>query len=565
MLSNLIVSALLLPQGNDLSMGDILTTVAAILAAVLFFGFLLILIKRYKRCPSNRILVIYGRTAAGRSSKPLHGGGAFVWPLIQNYDYLSLDPIQIEIPLEGALSMENIRVNVPSVFTVAIGTEETIMNNAAIRLLGLRTADVMKQAEDIIFGQLRQVIASMRITEINRDRDVFLSSVQTSLEPELAKIGLVLINVNIKDITDESGYIEAIGRKAASEAIQSAEIDVADQEKRGAIGVAEAEKIRAVQVAEAEKLRDIGTKEAERERAVRLAGLDKEKVVGEQEAAFNKEAEVKNAEREMRIRVAAANAKAVSGENVSKAEIARADADLKVEQANAYQAGETRRREAEAAVLEAQFIAEARAAAAEATKVEAEKRAELEAVAKAQKARTIVDAEAEAERRRIHAEGEASAIFAKLDAEARGNFEILAKKGQGLREIVESCGGSKEAFQLLMLEHLDHLAETAASAISNIKFDKVIVWDGGNSAQDGGPGGAAGFLRSMAGALPPSLQIMKDIGGVEMPEFFGKLMQEASKASKETSVVEESEGSNLPKAKTVPPKPDGAKGADPRA
>lgn len=519
---------------QDFKEGDLLMTAAAALAAILFFGFILILIKRYKRCPSNRVLVIYGKTRAGQSSKTLHGGGAFVWPLIQNYDYLSLDPMQIEIPLEGALSLENIRVSVPSVFTVAIGTDEAIMNNAAVRLLGLRSPEIMKQAEDIIFGQLRQVIASMRITEINRDRDRFLSSVQQSLEPELSKIGLVLINVNIKDITDESGYIEAIGRKAASEAIQQASIDVADQEKLGAIGVADADRVRMIEVAEAEKLRDIGTKDAERERAVRLAELDKEKIVGEQGAAFAKESEVRDAERLMRIRVADANAKAVAGENVSKAEIAQADASLKVEQANAFQIGETRRREAEAAVQEAQFIAEAKAAMAEATKVEAETRAEFEAVAKAQKARIIVDAEAEAERRRIHAEGEASAIFAKLDAEARGQYEILAKKGQGLHEIVKSCGGSREAFQLLMLEHLDHLAETAASAISNIKFDKVIVWDGGNTGKDGEPGGAAGFLRGMAGALPPTLQMMKDIGGVEMPEFFGKLTEEAAKASETT-------------------------------
>src|SRR5205814_3043935 len=185
---------------------------------------------------------------------------AFVYPMIQNYACLSLEPVQIEIPLQGALSIENIRVNVPSVFTVAIGTDEETMSNAAIRLLGSNTAQIVKQAEDMIFGQLRQVIASMRIEEINKDRDVFLSKVQQSLEPELRKIGLVLINVNIKDITDESGYIEAIGRKAASEAIQQAEIDVAQQVKRGAIGVAEADRDKAIEVANHEKTRDTGTK-----------------------------------------------------------------------------------------------------------------------------------------------------------------------------------------------------------------------------------------------------------------------------------------------------------------
>ncbi len=515
---------------TDTRIADLIPLLLVLAAVVIFASFIMVLATRYKRCPSNRILVIYGKTGAGRSAKCVHGGGTFVIPLIQAYDYLDLDPMQIEIPLQGALSIENIRVAVPSVFTVAIGTDEAAMNNAAIRLLGLETPEIIKQAEDIIFGQLRQVIASLAIEDINRDRDLFLEKIQSSLEPELKKIGLVLINVNIKDITDESGYIEAIGRKAAAVAIKQAEIDVADQDRKGAIGVAEANREKLVQVASAEKVRDIGIKEAERERAVRLADLDKEKTVGEQAAHYEQESLVRDREREMRIKVADANAKAVTGENLSKAEIAKANADLKVREAEAYQVGETRRREAEAAVLEAQYRAQARAAEAEGLKVEAERRASLEAAARAEKAKTIVDAEAEAAQMRIQAEGEAAAIYAKLEAEARGQYEILAKKGEGLKQIVASCGGAQEAFQMLMLEHLDHLAETAAKAIANIKFDKVIVWDGGANG-GAGPNGVAGFVRNMAGALPPLMQIMKDIGGVEMPEYFGRLAEQPDPGS----------------------------------
>jgi flotillin len=492
---------------------------------VILSGFALMIATRYKRCPSNRILVIYGKTSAGQSSRPLHGGGTFVWPLIQAFDFLELDPLQIEIPLEGALSSENIRVSVPSVFTVAIGTDEETMNNAAVRLLGLTTAQIIKQAEDIIFGQLRHVIASMAIQEINRDRDVFLEKVQSALEPELKKIGLVLINVNIRDIKDESGYIEAIGRKAASTAINQAEVDVAEQTKRGAIGVAEAERERAVSVAMAEKVRDIGTKEAERERAVKLADLEKEKSVGEQTALFEQEALVRDREREMRVRVADANAKAVTGENTAKAAIAATNAELRVREAEAFEVGEKRYREAQAAVLEAQYRAEARAAMAQAEKIEAETRARLEATSKAEKAKTIVDAEAQASQRKIEAEGEAAAIYARLEAEARGQFEILAKKADGLKRIVDSCGGAQQAFQMLMLEHLDHLSETAAKAISNVKFDKIVVWDGGQGGPNGG-NAAANFIRGLGSSIPPVMQIMKDVGGVEMPEYFGKLMAE---------------------------------------
>jgi flotillin len=526
--------------------------VLIIISVMVFFSVMWLLATRYKRCPSNRILVIYGKyTGSPTGTRCLHGGARFVLPLVQDYQYLNLEPIQIEIPLKAALSMENIRVNVPSVFTVAIGTEPQVMQNAAIRLLGLDTDDIKQQAGDIIFGQLRQVIASMRIEDINRDRDKFLQSIQSSLEPELEKIGLVLINVNMTDITDESGYIEAIGRKAASTAVQQAKIDVAEQEKHGQIGVAEAEREKSIQVASLTKMREIGTreaireqavrvaqlekeqtvgekaaalereaqiKEAQRTQAIRVAELDKEQKIGEQSAAFEREAQIKDAERKMRIATADANAKAIAGEATAQAEVATVQAQLQVKQAEAFQLGETRKREAEAAVNEAQHRAQARAALAQAERIEAEKRAEVEAPAKALKAKIIVDAEAEAEKRIIEADAQAKAIYAKLEAEARGQFEILAKKGEGLKHIVHACGGAQQAFQLLMLEHMDKLAETAAKAISNIKFDKVIVWENGQN----GTSNTSNFLQNMARSLPPMMQVFKDIGGVELPEFVAR-------------------------------------------
>ncbi|MEM9187207.1 MAG: SPFH domain-containing protein [Planctomycetota bacterium] len=517
----------------------------ALFMIILIGGALFGFIKSFiKRCSSNQVLVKYGMlVGGGKTSKTIHGGATYVLPFVQDYRYMSLDPIQIEIPLRGALSIENIRVNVPSVFTVAIGTETDTMENAAIRLLELSTQEIRQQAEEIIFGQLRQVVASMRIEDINRDREAFLQHIQSSVEVELKKIGLVLINVNITDITDESGYIDAIGQKAASEAIQQARGDVADEQKKGEIRVANAEREKAVEVANATKLREIGTREAEREQAVRLAELQKEQTVGEKAAErdravevanmlkdqtvgertaeFQREVQVKEADRDKRVSVAEANATAVDGENVAEAKVAKSQATLLVEKAEAYELGESRKKEAEAAVIEVQNRAMAKAALAEAERVEAEKRAELEAPAKAEKARIVVEAQAEAEKRRLEAEGEAAAIFAKLEAEARGQYEILAKKGDGLKQIVAACGGAREAFQLMMLEHLDNLAESSAQAISNIKFDKVVVWENGSGKN--GRTNTADFLSGMAGTLPPMMNVLKDIGGVEMPEALARL------------------------------------------
>ncbi|MBQ9811885.1 MAG: flotillin family protein [Thermoguttaceae bacterium] len=520
---------------------------AAIIAALLFFGTLLLFSARYKRCPSNKIMVIFGRSASKSSALCIHGGAKFIVPLFQDYAFLSLEPMQIEIPLRGALSMENIRVNVPSVFSIAIGTTPELMQNAAIRLLGMPKQAIAKQAEDVIFGQLRQVIASMKIDEINRDREAFLSNIQASLEPELKKLGLILINVNVTDITDESGYIEAIGRKAASEAIQKARGDVADNERMGETRVADAEKEKAIQVANAKKDQAIGTREADREQivktaeieqeqAVRLADLERIKLVGQQSASFEKDAQIKDAERDMRVKLANANAEAVKGENLAQAVVVNSTAELAVKKAEAFQMSETKKRQAEASVAEAEHKAQAVAATARAERVEAERRAELEAPAKAEKARIIVEAEAAAEQKRIEAEGEAAAIYAKLEAEARGQFEILKKKGEGLAAIVQACGGAKEAFQMLMLDHFDELVAASAQAISSIKFDKVIVWDGANGGANAETA-TSNWLRNMAKTLPPMLEVMKEIGGVEFPDVFAKLAS-AEEAAKNAPVVD---------------------------
>jgi flotillin len=508
---------------------------ATLVAALAALGLVRFMVSRYRRCPANKLLVISGRTGSTNAAKTISGGGAFVWPVIQEHAYMDLTPMQINIPLRDALSYENIRVAVPSVFTVAIGTDADVQQNAAIRLLGLTHDEIVKTAQDIIFGQLRQVIASMRIEEINRDRDAFLQKVTHSLEPELKKIGLVLINVNITDLKDDSGYIEAIGRKAASQAVNQAKGDVAEQDKLGQVRVAEAEREQAVAVANASKVREIGPREASGEQAVRLAELTKEQAVGEQTAGFQRDAMVAAAEQQKRIAVAEANAVAIAGEASAQARVAQTQAELAVKQAETFQISETKRREAEAAVQEAQHRAQARAAAAEAERIEAEKRAALEGPARADKARRIVEAEAEAEQVRIRAEAEANrikvaagaeaqAIYARLDAQARGEFEIMSKRAEAISRMVQAAGGDPDAaFRLMMVEQIPGMVDSAARAISNIKFDKVIVWDGGS-----GDGGTAGFVQNMARALPPMMSVIEEVGGVKLPGFLGQRLHEAA-------------------------------------
>jgi flotillin len=530
-------SALAIAQSSEAASGPLAVfgaipaaVILGLAVAVVLGGLALMLVNRYVRCPANKILVISGRVGGEGAARCISGGGTLVWPVIQEYAFLDLDPLRIDVKLPDALSLENIRISVPSVFTVAIGIEETVRQNAAIRLLNLTHPQVEATARDIIIGQLRAVIATMSIDQINRDREAFLQRVQHQLEPELLKVGLTLLNVNIQDLRDESGYLEALGKQAAAQAIQKARGDVAEQEKQGAIRVANAERDQSVSVASSQKDRDIGLEEAKRERAVRVAAIQKEQAVGEQQAAFERDMAVKEAERAKRVAVAAADAAAIAGEAESQGKVVRTQATLAITRAEASQQSEIAQRTAKAEVERVENEAQARAAIARAERVEAERRAELEAPAKAEKARMIVAAEADAERVKIAARAEAEATFARLDAEARGNLSIMEKKAEGLQKMVAAAGGNPDAaYRLLFLEQMPVVTQTLAGAISNIKFDKVVLWNGAGGAN--GPGGVSSLVEDLVKVLPPLMQVAEEIGGVQLPGIFGKRVQEATAAA----------------------------------
>jgi len=469
-------------------MGLVIIAVAAGLSLLIL---LMAWVNWYRKCPSDRIMVIYGRTGLSDGhQKPalcIHGGAKFVWPVFQDYGYISLRPMQIEVNLNNALCKQNIRINVPSVFTVGVSTKPEIMGNAAERLLGQPPEAIAELAKDIIFGQLRLVIASMTIEAINADRETFLRAVEDNVTEELKKIGLDLLNVNVTDITDESGYIEAIGKRAAAEAINRAKIDVAEEERKGSIGAAEAEKQKRV--------------------AVSMANA--EASAGEADA-----------DRDQRIAVKQADAAATQGENLSAIEIAKSNAVRAEQEAEAFRKAQAARKVAEAQIEQSRFAAEAEAQKARALMEEERQRADVIVQAQIERQKIEIAAEAEAEKRRREAKGEADAIFARLDAEARGNFAILDSKARGYREIVEACRDADAAGKLLLIEKLQDIVALQTEAIKNIRIDKVTVWDTG-SRKDGRTS-TADFLSGMVQSLPP-LQSVAKMAGVELPDYLGKV------------------------------------------
>ncbi len=436
----------------------ILIIVAVVIASAL--------LKRYRRCPSDKILVVYGSTGKG-SAKCVHGGGVFVWPIIQDYAYLNLTPISIEANLTNALSRQNIRVDVPCRFTVGISTEPDSMNNAAERLLGLSANDIQDMARDILFGQLRLVIASMSIEELNQDRDAFQENIKKNVEIELKKIGLKLINVNITDIKDESGYIEALGQEAAATAINAAKVKVAEQEMKGETGKADFQK-------------------------------------------------------ETRVRTSAANAAAVAGENEAKIAIANSEAMRREKEAEAQRKAVAAEKVAEAKALEEAYSAQKLAELARAERERSTQQANVIVPQEVEKQRKIIEAQAEAEQKRVNAQGEADAIFAKMEAEAKGLYEVLTKQAQGYDKMIQAAGGdATKAYTLLLLEKLPELVKTQVDAIKNINIDKVTVWDNGSGQGGDGKTSTAGFVSGLYKSIPPLSELFEQ-AGMSLPEYLGK-------------------------------------------
>jgi len=448
---------------------------------ILLFLLVWFFLSRYKRCPSNKILVIYGKVGGNRSAKCYHGGGAFIWPVIQDYAYLDLTPIPIEIELHGALSKQNIRINTPSTFTVGISTRPDIMLNAAERLLGLTVDEIRTQAIDIILGQMRLVIATLSIEEINQDRERFLQLVNEHVATELHKIGLELINVNIKDIYDESGYIEAIGKKSAAEAINRARVEVAEQEKFGSIGEAQ----------------------AKREKEIKVAKLMAEAEEGKKEAEAHK-----------RIRISQLEAEAIAGENTSKAQIAEYEASLLVKQAEALQKSRIAEANAQKAIIEAEKEVE-------------QNRLQKEILIPQEilKEKMRIEAEAEALQQIELAKGAAQALLQQLQAQAQGELALLQAKATGYSQLVKAVQEKPElAATLLLIEKLETLVDKQVEAISKLKIDKITVWDSGNGQS------TTQFIRGLISSLPPLHELAKQ-AGVELPHYLGSLVNPESKTN----------------------------------
>lgn len=450
------------------------TLITAGVALAIFFIILIVFIflARYKRCPSDKILVVYGRTGGGASAKCYAGGATFVMPITQDYKFLDLTPLSIDVNLQDALSKQNIRVSVPAQFTVGISNKPHLMIAAAERLLALGRADISSLAHDIIMGQMRLVIANMDIEELNTDRDKFVESVYRNVGDELHKIGLELINVNVTDIQDESGYIMALGKEAAAKAINDAKVKVANEVRTGAIGEAEAKQEQRIKVSDANSRAEIGE--------------------------------------------AVADAAAIEGKNQSAIKIADSDAKRDIKVAEMQRESIAAQKVAAAKALEEAYRAEEVAELARASRDKAQRSADEVVAEQIEKEKAVLRAQAEAERQREIAKGEADAILSKLSAQAKGMEELLTKQADGFNKLVQAANGDPQsAINFLMIDKLAELTEIQTSAIKELDIDKVVVYDNGSGK------GVSNFVQGLYGMMPQLNDFLSQ-SGMTLPESLVK-------------------------------------------
>ena len=305
------------------------------------------------------------------------------------------------------------------------------------------------------------------------------------MESELKKIGPRLINVNVSDITYDSGYIIALGKEATAKAINDAKKSVAEKQRDGSIGEA-------------------------------------------------------NAQRDQRIQVASADADAIKGENESIAQVAMSNATRREHEAEALRRATASEKIQAAKALQEAYIAEQEAELSRAAREKATQEADILVKAEIEKQRLGLEAEAIAEQTRRLAKGEADAIYMKMEAEARGMQEILTKQALGYTQLVQAAGGDAvDATRIMLADKMEELMKIQVEAINGIKIDKVTVWDG-MGGKDGSPA-TANFLSGMLKSIPP-MNEMFNMAGMELPQNLGKekpeQKAETSKAASEPAEAE---------------------------
>ncbi|MEJ6465118.1 flotillin family protein [Fusobacterium ulcerans] len=467
---------------------------------IIFLGVILIggAVLIYRKCPNDVILVKYGLGG----NKIITSNGTFILPIVQGCKKLNLKPMNIDIDLRedsNVVSNDKIRVVVEADATFAISSspEERII--ASHRLLSFNDNEICALAKEILTGQTRTIISEMEFEDLLQDRVLLMTKVSENAEKELSKLGLDLINYNIKMIKDMDGITEMLGKKASALATSDAQIAVAEQQRKSDVGVAEANAQRDIAVTEQDKIRQI---QVSKTKAVITEETIKAELI-QTNATQNKMAEEKRMESESQK---AQNLYRIETEKSINLKELDKEKEIKLQEESLKQeiadkSKETVKKQAEVA-LETQRAKEIVETKVYNEKLEIEKITELKL-------------------KKLEADNQLE--IAKIKADAIKVALPIEKKAEAEKKLLEVYGQSG-IMGLKLIEILPQLAKAQADAVANIDINSlnIIAGDGGSGSTDGSNGAGnqiAGIVTDITRAIP-AFKMANDIAkSINMPEL----------------------------------------------
>ncbi len=460
----------------------LVTVLVPVVVLIIFFILVLAVAKRYKKVDPNQVMVISGRrhklpTATGKAEETgfrvRKGGGAFVFPLLERVDILSLEVMTLDITTPEVYTKPGVPIVVDGVAQVKIKGDDASIRTAAEQFLGKTVEEIKQVALQTVEGHLRAIIGTLSVEEIYRNRDQFAGSVQEVAVSDMANMGLQIVSFTLKDIRDSHGYLEALGKPRTAEVKRDAIIAQAEADRDAAIKSAQAR-----QAGEIAKFgADTRIAEANRDFQSRKAEYD---------AAVN----LKRAEADLAYDIQ----KAKTSQALKKEEVQIAVVEK--EQQITVQEKEIQRREKE---LEATVK---RLADAERYRVE------TEAAALKQKAELVARGEAEAVRQKGLAQADV------IKATGASEAEIIGLKGaaeaEAMRKKADSWKEYNQAAVLqLLLQSLPDIAKAIAEPLSKTE-SITLVSTGGEGT------GASRLTGDIAKAMAEVPAVVQALSGVDL-------------------------------------------------
>lgn len=485
----------------------IAVALAILLGLLGIFAAMALFARNYIKVPPSMVAIFYGRkhtivddrgNRATVGFRVVRGGAALRVPVLEEVQYLSLNIISIPLKISRAYTKEGVPVTVEAVANVKIAGDDMSLRGAAERFLGMTTDKIKEVIFQTLEGHLRAILGTLTVEEINADRQAFAQKMTDEAAVDLKKMGVNIDILTIQQISDEQGYLDALGKKRTAEVKRDAIIGEAQATRDAMIKSALADqegktKRYEADVAIAQSLRDKETRQAEFDAAVQAKEAESEQA-GPLATAIAKQ---KVTEQETRIDQVRKTQEVL----VQEQEAARREKEL---QATVIKPAEAER---QAAILRAEGEKQSTIIRAEATQKELEfegagEAAKIERIGRAEAAKVLAVGEAEAE-----------VIKKKLLAEAEG----LQSKAAAWKNFNEA------AVINLVVDKMPELAQAFATQLAGI--DKINIIEMGNGS--GGAGGVGKVMSTVGGGMTAMLAMLKDQFGIDV----ARLMQAKTEAA----------------------------------